>query len=126
MKIHKKPRTYYYYYHHHHQINAMVAEPEGSPLLLLSPPLDTILDQFHVLSIPKICFSKNSTIFRGVQTCSLVEVYRCFGRTYCFHLPGRVSQAKGNRKLCGPRVENVVRFEDGKVPSGNQLVQGEE
>jgi hypothetical protein len=28
----------------------------------------------------------NSTTFRGVVTCSTVEVYRRFGRTYCHHL----------------------------------------
>jgi hypothetical protein len=68
---------------------------------VLYPKLN--FDVFYVLT----AMNMNTIIFQDVTPCNLVELYGCFGGTYCLHLQGlRVSQSSS--KLYGIRSKKRV------------------
>jgi hypothetical protein len=66
------------------------------------PPQVVVLTEYTV----------KNTIFWDVMPCSLVEVYRHFGRTYCLHLHGK-SLPSNQQKLAASLLDLLFNPEDG-------------
>jgi hypothetical protein len=67
-----------------------------------------------LFSIAGVTLSLKCSIFWDITPCSLVEVHRLFGWTYCFHLQGRNgSQATYQQEACAKQRRVGLMYEDG-------------